>query len=53
MTQSEFMKWTEEAAKKRDECLAGELAFDEFMAWLEQGRIRKSRGKPAKTEIPG
>ena len=44
MTQNEFMRWSEEAAKKRDECLAGELPFEEFVAWLEQGRVRKSRG---------
>jgi hypothetical protein len=43
MTQSEFLKWSEEAAKKRDLCLAGELEFDEFVAWLEQGRIRKRK----------
>ena len=43
MTQGEFMAWSDEAAKKRDACLAGELPFDEFIAWLEQGRIRKSR----------
>jgi hypothetical protein len=43
MTQSEFMVWSEEAARKRDECLAGELEFDDFIAWLEQGRIRKPR----------
>ena len=47
MTQSEFMRWSEEAAKKRDESLAGELPFDEFVIWLEQGRIRKKRSKPA------
>ena len=43
MTQSEFMAWSDEAARKRDDCLAGRLAFDEFVAWLEQGRIRKGR----------
>lgn len=43
MTQAEFMAWSDEAAKKRDACLAGDLPFDEFVAWLEQGRIRKSR----------
>lgn len=43
MTQTEFMAWSEEASKKRDACLAGELPFEEFVAWLEQGRIRKSR----------
>jgi hypothetical protein len=43
MAQVEFMKLTEEAAEKRDKCLAGELPFEEFVAWLEQGRVRKSR----------
>ena len=43
MTQAEFMAWSEEAAGKRDACLAGELPFEEFVAWLERGRIRKSR----------
>jgi hypothetical protein len=43
MTLAEFMAWSEEAARKRDACLAGELPFEEFVAWLEQGRIRKSR----------
>ena len=54
MTQSEFMAWADEAAQKRDECLAGELPFDEFVAWLEQGRLRKSRSEmlAAKTENP-
>jgi hypothetical protein len=28
---------------KRDECLAGVLSFDEFVEWLDQGRVRKSR----------
>jgi len=44
MTQTEFMAWSDEAARKRDDCLAGRLDFDEFVAWLEQGRIRKGRG---------
>ncbi|MDR1536839.1 MAG: DUF6076 domain-containing protein [Clostridiales bacterium] len=52
MTQNEFMAWSEEAAKKRDECLAGELLFDEFKAWLEKGRIRKSRASPLTQIIP-
>ncbi|NLB28814.1 MAG: hypothetical protein GX823_01085 [Clostridiales bacterium] len=43
MTQAEFLNWSEEARRKRDECLAGNLPFEEFIAWLEQGRIRKSR----------
>lgn len=45
MTQNEFISWSDKAAKKRDACLAGELPYDEFVAWLEQGRIRKSRSK--------
>ena len=45
MTQSEFMAWSDEASRKRDECLAGELSFDEFVAWLEQGRVRKRRSE--------
>ena len=45
MTQSEFMSWSDEAVRKRDECLAGRLSFDEFVAWLEQGRIRKSKSE--------
>jgi len=45
MTQSEFMTWSDEATRKRDECLAGTLPFDEFVDWLEQGRVRKSKGK--------
>ena len=47
MSQAEFMQWSEEAAQKRDACLAGELTFNEFVMWLEQGRIRKKRSKPA------
>ena len=55
MTQSEFMAWSDEAARKRDECLAEALPFEEFVAWLEQGRVRRARGsgnKPAATETP-
>ena len=44
MTKGEFLQWADEAANKRDMCLAGELPFNEFIAWLEQGRIRKPRG---------
>jgi len=43
MTQHQFMAWAEEATKKRDACLAGDLPFDEYIAWLEQGRVRKAR----------
>ena len=43
MTQNEFRLWSDEAIKKRDECIAGALSFEEFVAWLEQGRVRKAR----------
>ena len=49
MTQTEFMAWADKAAEKRDACLAGELAFDEFIAWLEQGRVRKIRMSKAES----
>jgi hypothetical protein len=45
MTQMEFLAWSEEAGRKRDECLAGALRFEEFVAWLEQGRVRKPKSK--------
>jgi hypothetical protein len=44
MTNTAFMKWSDESVKKRDECLAGSLAFEEFVDWLELGRVRKARG---------
>ena len=44
VTQSEFLKWSEEAGRKRDECLAGVLGFEEFSEWLDVGRVRRSRG---------
>jgi len=49
MTQSEFLQWSDEAGRKRDECLAGKLSFEEFVEWLEQGRIRKERRKSGGT----
>ena len=52
MTQSEFLQWSDEAGRKRDECLAGKLSFEDFVEWLEQGRIRKERRKSNKTENP-
>jgi hypothetical protein len=45
MTRGEFLEWSDRAAGKRDECLAGTLPFDEYIAWLERGRIRKPRTK--------
>lgn len=50
MTQSEFLQWSEQASQKRDECLAGDLSFDEYIAWLEQGRIRRSKNSPATSD---
>jgi len=50
MTQTEFMVWSDEAGHKRDECLAGNLEFDEFVTWLEQGRVRKPRKKTVPAE---
>lgn len=45
MTQTEFLHWSEEARRRRDKCLEGDLPFEEFTEWLEQGRIRKSRSQ--------
>jgi len=28
MTQSEFLQWSDEAVRKRDECLSGKLSFE-------------------------
>ena len=44
LSQSEFLKWSEEASRLRDLCLSGELGFDEFREWLEIGRVRRGRG---------
>jgi hypothetical protein len=49
MTPGEFLNWSEQARKMRDECVAGNLPLDEFQAWLEQGRIRKGRGSGKQT----
>ena len=43
MTQTEFLNWSEQARKMRDECVAGTVSFEEFVSWLEQGRIWKAR----------
>ena len=44
MSQCEFLAWPEEVSRKRDDCLVVALPFDEFVMWLERGRIHKSRG---------
>jgi len=46
MSQEKFIHWTEEASQKRYAFLAGELPFEEFVAWLEQGRIQRGRYNP-------
>jgi hypothetical protein len=51
MTQTEFLQWSEEAAQKRDDCLTGNLPFDDYINWLEQGRVRKARKKTEKNII--
>ena len=38
MTQSEFLEWSDEARKKRDQCIAGVLSKDEFMEWVNNDR---------------
>lgn len=40
MTRNEFNLWSEQAREKRDMCLKGDLALDEFIKWLESDRIR-------------
>ena len=51
MTQTEFLNWSEQARKLRDECVAGAVPFEEFTAWLEQGRVRKPRGEQCKSQV--
>jgi|GEM_PF-6722701 len=51
MSQAEFLAWSEEASRKRNECVAERLpvaerlTVDEFRAWLEQRRVRRACGK--------
>jgi hypothetical protein len=35
IAQGEFLAWSDEARAKRDTCLNGELALEEFQAWLD------------------
>ena len=37
-TKEQFTAWSKEARQKRDACLAGELAQDDFFAWLNEDR---------------
>ena len=50
MTQSEFMAWSDEAVRKRGDCMGGKLSFEDFVAWLEQGRIRKGKSEISKQD---
>ena len=49
MSQGEFLSWSEQARKLRNECMAGTLSFEEFTAWLDQGRVRRKRGSGGKS----
>ena len=44
------MAWADKAARKRDESLVGAFAFEEFVEWLEQGRVRKRKIKASDVE---
>ena len=37
----EFTRWKDEAAQKRDQCLAGELDAEEFLAWIDATSRRR------------
>ena len=38
ITQTEFLEWSDKAREKRDQCIAGVLSKDEFMAWVNNDR---------------
>ena len=38
MTREEFNAWSQEARRKRDDCVAGKLPLEEFVAWLDSDR---------------
>lgn len=38
MTREEFNTWSQEARRKRDDCVAGKLSLEEFVAWLDSDR---------------
>ena len=40
MTREEFNTWSQEARRKRDDCVAGKLSLEEFVAWLDSDRQR-------------
>lgn len=39
MTREEFSEWSKEARRRRDDCLAGKLSYEDFVAWLESDRL--------------
>jgi hypothetical protein len=43
MTQAEFLEWSDEARKKRDQCIAGMMSKDEFVKWVNNDRLYKKR----------
>ena len=36
MSQSDFLSWSEESRKLRDDCYAGKISLDEYKAWLDK-----------------
>ena len=40
MTREDFDKWAAEAREKRDACVAGKLALEDFVAWLDSDKQR-------------
>ena len=43
ISQTEFLEWSDEARKKRDMCIAGEMDKDEFFKWINEDRKYKKR----------
>jgi len=41
MEDDEFARWKDEAAQKRDRCMAGELDAEEFLAWVDATSRRR------------
>ena len=36
MSQTDFLSWSEEARKLRDECYAGKISLDDYKVWLDK-----------------
>lgn len=41
MTKAEFLEWSDEAQKKRDQCIAGKMDKDKFFEWVNSDRRYK------------